>query len=291
MRRWMSVLVALVILSAIAAAPASAVTVQRTWSGPVGTNGANGRTTLQALADGTGLLSLNLKAVRANTAYQVEIRAGTCAKLGSVLTTLFPATSSPTGTVVTTRNLPSGKMNAVWGPARKGSIAFRLVHATGTKCGNLAFTRATRVQISSLGINLAVIAGSSSYPKCNVAMYLQTLWQPREPGVTFLYAHARRGMFLPLLTRSKTNNGASMIGMTVKVYTSDSKVHTYKIDKVRRHVTSVGGALGVTSERLWLQTSEGPNYRYPKLIVEAKRVSTGNTTYAASHPTARPVTC
>jgi hypothetical protein len=52
--------------------------------------------------------------------------------------------------------------------------------------------------------------------------------------------------------------------------------------------------VGVTSlarERLWLQTSTGPNTSYPKLIVEAIRYKTAKTTYSASHPTARPVSC
>jgi hypothetical protein len=115
--------------------------------------------------------------------------------------------------------------------------------------------------------------------------------QPREPGVSLIYAHARTGMFLPLLTRSKINNGASLIGMKVKVYTSDSRVSTYQIVSVRRHVTSIQSAFSVTSERLWLYTSEGPNWRYPKLVVSAKRLTTAVTTYAASHPRPRPVAC
>ena len=36
---------------------------------------------------------------------------------------------------------------------------------------------------------------------------------PRTPGVSLIYAHARRGMFLPLLSRSKISNGASLIGI------------------------------------------------------------------------------
>jgi len=122
-------------------------------------------------------------------------------------------------------------------------------------------------------------------------MYIRELNQPREPGVTLIFAHARRGMFLPLLSRSKINNGASLIGLRVRVYTSDSKVSTYQIISVRRHVTSIQSAFGVTSERLWMYTSEGPNSSYPKLIVTAKRLSTASTTYAASHPRARPVAC
>ena len=70
-------------------------------------------------------------------------------------------------------------------------------------------------------IDLAVVKGPNGYPYCNVAMYMRSLYQPTEPGVTFIYAHARTGMFLPLLNASKKNDGAAMIGKMVYVYTSE----------------------------------------------------------------------
>jgi hypothetical protein len=228
--------------------------------------------------------------MRARTEYKLEIRGGTCAALGTVVARPFAATSDAYGRISTYRNLSGTTMNSVWTVAR-GSFVIRAVHTSGSKCGNFYFHKATRIRIGTLGIDLPVIAGTTTYPKCNVAMYLRTLWQPREPGVTFLYAHARTGMFLPLLNHSKINDGAGLIGRVVSVYTSDSKVHYYRIDRVRRHVSSMSSAIGVTTERLWLQTSEGPNWTYPKVIVEARRTSTGTATYAASHPTARPISC
>ena len=51
------------------------------------------------------------------------------------------------------------------------------------------------------------------------------------------------------------------------------------------------GVFSLTSERLWLQTSTGPNYTYAKLIVEASRYKTVKSTYAAAHPTPHPVRC
>jgi hypothetical protein len=47
----------------------------------------------------------------------------------------------------------------------------------------------------------------------------------------------------------------------------------------------------ITSERLWLQTSEGPNHTYPKLIVVAERVGSSSVSYAAAHPNAHPKRC
>ncbi len=236
-------------------------------------------------------MTLRLKAMKANASYSVEIRAGTCANLGTLRASFVRVTSTATGEINTIRNVSGTKMSAIWKVARSSPIAFRTVSGSHVRCANLTFPVATRIVVSSLGINLAVMKGPSGYPPCKVAMYQRELMQPREPGVTLIYAHARTGMFLPLLTRSKINNGASLIGMKVKVYTSDSRVSTYQIVSVRRHVTSLQSAFTVTSERLWLYTSEGPNWRYPKLIVSAKRLSTAVTTYAASHPRARPVAC
>jgi hypothetical protein len=271
--------------------PATALTTKRLWQASVGTNAINGRMSLRAYTDSTGLVTLRLTAMKANASYSVEIRAGTCANLGTVRASFVRVTSTSTGVINTIRNVSGTKMSAIWNVARSGPIAFRTVSGTHVRCANLTFPIATRIVVSSLGINLAVMKGPSGYPPCKVAMYQRELMQPREPGVSLIYAHARTGMFLPLLTRSKINNGASLIGMKVKVYTSDSRVSTYQIVSVRRHVTSLQSAFTVTSERLWMYTSEGPNWRYPKLIVSAKRLSTAVTTDTASRPRPRPVAC
>jgi hypothetical protein len=289
-RRPIAIALALLLVAAVAA-PAAALTAQRTWRGAVGTDGRYGTHQLTAYTDGTARLSVNLKGVRVNAAYGIEIRAGTCTSLGSILFRPSSATSSATGTMVTWRAIPSGGMNTIWKTARGGKIAVRYVAGTSIRCGNLAFRTATRIRIPSYGIDLPVIKAPSTYPPCGVAMWLKELYQPTEPGVTYIFGHARKGMFLPLLSASKVNNGAAMIGKTVYVYASNSVRHTYTIIQVRRHVTSIQSAFGVTSERLWIQTSEGPTASYPKLIVVAKRVSSVSATYSSSHPTPRPYRC
>ena len=82
-----------------------------------------------------------------------------------------------------------------------------------------------------------------------------------------------------------------MLGMIVQVYTSDNKLHLYEINQVRRHQRSLDQALNARSDQLWLQTSEGPNSSYPKLMVVAKPLSTGPASYGDSHPKARPIDC
>src|SRR5436190_20972622 len=68
---------------------------------------------------------------------------------------------------------------------------------------------ATRVRIAALKIDLPVVAPppGDSYPLCNVAMYLSGLGQPGQGRATFLYAHARTGLFRPLLVASLVNDG------------------------------------------------------------------------------------
>lgn len=291
MRRALALFLAAATVLALSAAPVSADSVRRTWKASLGTAGANGSATLWAYTDGDGRLLLNLHGLVPGATYDVQIRAGSCAKLGSILTRTQPATMDLIGGIYAYRHLSQAQMNDVWSVARRSATVIRLVSGTSIRCATLVFNRATRVRIPGYSIDLPVIPGPSGYPPCNVAMYLRELSQPREPGVTMIFAHARRGMFLPLLNASKVSNGAAMIGKLVYVYTSDSKVVTYKIVQVRRHVQSIQNAFSVTAERLWLYTSEGPNYTYPKLVIVATRVKVATTTYSASHPRPRPVSC
>ena len=289
-RRGIDVLLGCAILLPFAAQPASALTLQRTWTARLGSSGSNGTIVLRAYTNGAGSIQYSLKALKKGATYSVQIRNGTCARLGSVVARPTSLRTSTTGTVARTDNLP-WQMTWIWPAARKTSFVVRIVSGTSIRCSAFSFAQATRVAVSGLGINLAVVRGPSGYPYCRVAMYLPAVAQPREPGVTFIYAHARTGMFLPLLTRWRIDRGASLIGRTVTVWTSDSYVSYYRIVRVRTAANVMTGVRSLSAERLWLQTSTGPNTSYPKLIVEASRYKTAKTTYAASHPTARPVSC
>jgi hypothetical protein len=293
-RRGTAILIALAALVTFASAPVTALTLQRTWTAALGSSGANGRITLQAYTTGlgsVGTVRYALKHLRANATYSVQIRNGTCARLGTVATALTSVRTSATGTVARLNNVTPSQMARIWSAARKPTFVVRIVSGTSIRCAGFSFAHATRVAVSGLPIDLPVIRGTSSYPLCRVAMYLPRVAQPREPGITFLYAHARTGMFLPLLTSWRNNRGASLIGRTVRVWTSDSYVSYYRINRVRTATNAMAGVTTLTHERLWLQTSTGPNTSYPKLIVEATRYKTLRTTYAASHPTARPISC
>jgi hypothetical protein len=153
---------------------------------------------------------------------------------------------------------------------------------------------ATRVVVKRLGIDLPVMLQTSKYgeyPLCDVAMYLPMLGQPGQGRATYVYAHARAGMFLPLLTASEENDGKRMLGMAVEIYTSDDWRFVYTITEVRRHSTSLDDAFHTTTERLWLQTSEGSHGTVPKLQVVADFLSADKADPKAAHPDAHPRIC
>jgi hypothetical protein len=283
-----AILLTLVLLLTFAVSPVSALTLQRTWSANLGTSG---RINVKAYTDQTGSIQYALKSLRKGALYSVQIRYGTCANLGSLAAQLASVRATTTGTLTRLTTLNSGTMYWIWRAARRTSFVIRLVSGTSVRCAGFTFAHATRVAVPSLGINLPVIRGPSGYPPCNVAMYSADVAQPREPGITFIFAHARTGMFLPLLTRWKIDHGASMIGHTIEVWTSDSVLVYYRITRFRVTTDVMAGVTSLTNERLWLQTSTGPNTSYPKLVVEATRYNAVKTTYSASHPTPHPISC
>ena len=144
--------------------------------------------------------------------------------------------------------------------------------------------------IPALRIDLPVVRPPDDpdhFPYCNVAEFIQELSQPGLPGATYLYAHAREGMFLPLL---ETADG-KLPGMLVQVYTSDNLVFLYEITRVLRNQISLDEAFAATEEELWLQTSEGPRGTIGKTQVVARPISVGPADPAAANPKPKPVVC
>lgn len=152
----------------------------------------------------------------------------------------------------------------------------------------------TRVRIRGLGIDLPVVAppdGPDHFPYCNVAEYLPALSRPGRPGAMFIYAHARPGMFLPILEQSRLNGGRPLLGLEVDVFTSDRLRFTYEVTDVDRHVTSLEAAYRATAEQLMLQTSEGPANTAGKTVLIAEPRGETEVTAEEAQPTANPVRC
>jgi len=160
---------------------------------------------------------------------------------------------------------------------------------------------ATRVTIPSQQIDLPIISrqervpgqGPDLYPPCDVALFHDAFGQPGSDGSTYLYSHAREGMFLPLLEASEQQDGAELLGALVEVYTADDRLYVYEIFQVKRHAIDFSLALGVPSgeQRVVLQTSEGPRGTVPKLQVAARLISELPATRDESRPRARPAPC
>jgi hypothetical protein len=156
---------------------------------------------------------------------------------------------------------------------------------------------ATRVVIQALKIDLPVIkprGDESTYPLCNVAMYIQELHQPGSGKATYIYAHARDGMFGPIYERAiqkKSGGPKSMIGMLVQVYTNDDLLFEYEITEVRLHQLNLNAAVNASSEQLWLQTSEGPHGTPGKTQLVAQPLIVFQADHATANPKPHPVVC
>jgi len=195
---------------------------------------------------------------------------------------------------------PSGLSAPVGSAGLGASPAASVTEPTATP-GVESDDLAARVVIAALDIDLPVVSGDlkvegnpPDYPLCDVAQYLTTYRYPGRPGTTtWIYAHAREGMFLPLLEASERNDGASLVGVEVEVYSTESLLYTYRISEVHRHALdrSIGARVPPDQRRLVLQTSEGPSGTVPKLQISADFVSVTRSPHAHAAPSAVPREC
>lgn len=272
------------------AAPASGASIpKRTWQATIGSSRTLGAATLVLYPSYKGSLRVSISGLKPDTTYQVMIYKGTC-RSPTALVRLPGVRTDASGNGARTMSLTVNNGYSIWNTARAGSIAIRLASGSTAYCARLTFPIATRIQVSRYAIDLPIVVQPAGlYPYCNVAMYASALAQPGEAGPTFIYAHARVGMFLPLLTASQSNASA-MVGTVVRVWTSDSRLHTYRITRVLRHQYSTP-AYSTSTEVLWLQTSEGPHGTRNKLFLVGTPVSVSDAGYAESHPQPHIVVC
>lgn len=132
-----------------------------------------------------------------------------------------------------------------------------------------------------------------SYPFCDVAAYVTRFNQPYEAGVTYISAHAQKGMFLPLLEASQRDDGRELLGLRVDVYTDDGVRYQYAIERVVRHVLdySILNEIPLGERYLILQTSEGPYGSEEKLQVVASFTDEQSVDLAEATPIASPRDC
>jgi hypothetical protein len=181
-----------------------------------------------------------------------------------------------------------------------------LAPSTGPSAGGssaLTGAVATRIRIRAIvpPIDLPIVhpPANEEFVLCNTAEYMvidpaKPMAFPGLPRATFLYAHARAGMFLPLLTAERNNTMASLIGLWVEIYTDDNQDHVYQITEVIPHVndsSEIDRASAATSDQLWLQTSEGPMGTTGRMYVVAQPIGVLAASQADAHPAGQGNVC
>jgi LPXTG-site transpeptidase (sortase) family protein len=126
-----------------------------------------------------------------------------------------------------------------------------------------------RIKISRLSIDLPISEGDvdrdtvrQETPE-NVAFHLPGTAIPGDGSNSYIYAHARRGMFLTLWNARE--------GDQVTIITPDARELRYVVSEVHPRVdpSDVTWAARTSGERLTLQTSTGPNPGDPRFVVIA----------------------
>ena len=126
-----------------------------------------------------------------------------------------------------------------------------------------------RIQIPRLGIDLPIDEGDVARDTVEqqtpegYAFHLPGTAIPSAGGNSYLYAHARRGMFLSLWD--------AKVGDVVWLSTPDGRALKYVVTEVHPRVApdDVSWVRPTKSERLTLQTSTGPNRTDPRFVVVA----------------------
>lgn len=126
-----------------------------------------------------------------------------------------------------------------------------------------------RVRIPRLAIDLPIVEGDLARDAVrqetpnDYAFHLPGTALPGEPGNVYIYAHARRGMFLTLWSARQ--------GDEVLIVTPDARELRYVVSEVHPRVepTDLSWIAPTNSERLTLQTSTGPDPGDPRFVVVA----------------------
>jgi LPXTG-site transpeptidase (sortase) family protein len=127
-----------------------------------------------------------------------------------------------------------------------------------------------RVQIPRLAIDLAILEGDVARDTVqqqtpeNYAFHLPGTAIPGAGLNSYIYAHARRGMFLSLWD--------ARVGDVVWISTPDGRALRYAIAEIHPRVApnDMSWVESSAPERLTLQTSTGPNASDPRFVVVAR---------------------
>jgi hypothetical protein len=126
-----------------------------------------------------------------------------------------------------------------------------------------------RIKMARLAIDLPIVEGDVERDTVRqetpdgFALHLPGTAIPGDRGNVYLYAHARRGMFLSLWSARE--------GDLVVIVTPDARELRYVVSEVHPRVdpSDVSWAQQTTGERLTLQTSTGPDRGDARFVVIA----------------------
>jgi len=157
----------------------------------------------------------------------------------------------------------------VRGPAASGDPSSPPAVAEATRDPRAPIPTGYRIQIPRLSIDLPIAEGDvardidqQKTPE-SFAFHLPGSAIPGQGSNTYLYAHARTGMFLTLWNAQP--------GDEIFISTPDLRVLTYVVQDVHPRVApdDVSWVQPTPSERLTLQTSTGPNSGDPRFVAVA----------------------
>lgn len=128
-----------------------------------------------------------------------------------------------------------------------------------------------RVRIGRLGIDLPVLAGDTHRDTVllatpnGAAFLLPSSSRPGSGGNSYIYAHARVGMFLALWE--------VRLGDLVEIDVAPGEVLSFVVSEIHPRVapTDARHTLPTDDERITLQTSTGPRGSDPRFVVVARR--------------------
>jgi LPXTG-site transpeptidase (sortase) family protein len=154
------------------------------------------------------------------------------------------------------------------GPATRAAPTVALASAAPTPLPPIP--PGYRIQIPRLEIDLPILEGDVERDTVqlqtpeNFAFHLPGTAIPGKGLNSYLYAHARRGMFLALWN--------ARVGDEVWISTPDGRAMRYLVTEVHPQVRpdDVQWATPTPPDRLTLQTSTGPNPGDPRFVVIAQ---------------------
>jgi LPXTG-site transpeptidase (sortase) family protein len=123
-----------------------------------------------------------------------------------------------------------------------------------------------RIQVPALHIDLPVVAGDGYNAPLYKAATYPTLKLPGQGGRSFIYAHARAGMFDPLFN--------AQVGEEVDILRPDAPTLKYRITEYYRRwpISDLRWLQPADHEELILSTCTTYNYNDPRIVAVAEPI-------------------